>query len=617
MPLSRDPYAQRAKNKSPHLPQVVIYTLDTAALRSPQLWLWQLADGLPEVQFQACWLDLDFNKDFKNPANTADIPTELPANVELIKYSELPPTTSLLNRASSGIFRPTWLTQRANRREYQQAVREELWSLITSLCVSDGDGFASSLQQLSSLAEDVDLAQIIRSGAAAEIMLEAWAQAIEPTLRPRLPTPSVADVLGLAEWLVTALRPLERAPPEAELGHAIGLDSAGLLALHGLWRRGTPFLLSEPQVALRQGYLAARHQVAPLGLKTLHLRFARLLCRTVYQQASAIVAGSQRVKRWQEHLGAPALRISVISGGMQLVTAEALRWPQSAEPKEAVLVWYGELRPEQDLETLLRAFDLLRRQRPDARLRLFIQPLLRGVPEVPPPAVSSVMQTQTGYSLLGEALSSEPTRQERYAAHIQTLLSSLRLSQHITLEPAPPQPAEAYRHAQVVIITELDEEVPLGLLPAMALGRPIIAPRVGGVAEVLGDAGILNMPRDLLALTSSLLRLLADMPLRGQLSKAARQRSSELSAQEWQKRYQQLYQQLLDDDDPFWDHPEQYQAHPGRSVYSARIGSKNTRQAYRERQNSQRSTAKTDERFFDGDQSALNALEQAELGERR
>ena len=43
----------------------------------------------------------------------------------------------------------------------------------------------------------------------------------------------------------------------------------------------------------------------------MRLRFERRLARAVYRQASALVAGSERVRRWQVHLGAPPAQIVV------------------------------------------------------------------------------------------------------------------------------------------------------------------------------------------------------------------------------------------------------------------------------------------------------------------
>ncbi len=499
MPLSRAPQVAEQVIHASRRPHVALYLSGASALAGDAGWLLELVGGLPEVRFR---VQLPGAEDGGADDRNADGPSAdhaLPA--ELV--ARFPSNLSVQAGRSA-------LPQAAGLSAGQRATAEDaLASLVTALCLPDASGFELSLEALSSLSEAGPLAPTLLSGSAARRVLKAWQDVAQPHIRSRLPAPSVADALAFAQWLSGALRPLQQPLPEANMGHAVGSLEPGLMALHALWRRGTPFVLTEPHSELRRRYLEARRRPAPIGLKTLQLRFERLLCRAAYRQASVIVAGSQRVRHWQEHLGAPPQRIVVMSSGLQVPSAAPRN---SGAPAEAVVVWWGGVRPEQELETLLRAFDLVRRQRPEARLRLFAA------------------------ALPGQAA---------YLERCQALIGSLRLERQVTFEPAPLHPAEAYKSGQIAVLSALDEEVPSGLLEAMALGRPIIAPRVGAVPEVLGDAGVLSTPRDLLALASSVLRLLDDAPLRRRLSDAARARAEVFSAEKWRRTYRQIYEKLL------------------------------------------------------------------------
>jgi glycogen synthase len=66
----------------------------------------------------------------------------------------------------------------------------------------------------------------------------------------------------------------------------------------------------------------------------------------------------------------------------------------------------------------------------------------------------------------------------------------------------------------VFTLSSTYEGLPIALIEAMALGRPAVVTRVGGVPEVLadGDQGLLVPPRDPAALADGLLRLLAAPP---------------------------------------------------------------------------------------------------------
>ena len=76
----------------------------------------------------------------------------------------------------------------------------------------------------------------------------------------------------------------------------------------------------------------------------------------------------------------------------------------------------------------------------------------------------------------------------------------------------------------VVVIPSRHEGLPLVLLEAMALGRPIVATRVDGIAEVLEDGvtGLLVPAEDPAALALALARLFREPELGGRLGSAAR-----------------------------------------------------------------------------------------------
>jgi len=79
--------------------------------------------------------------------------------------------------------------------------------------------------------------------------------------------------------------------------------------------------------------------------------------------------------------------------------------------------------------------------------------------------------------------------------------------------------------ADLVVLPSVHEGLPLTLLEAMALGRPVVASRVGGVPEVVrsGETGVLVEPRDVDGLASQILALLSDAALRERLGEGARQ----------------------------------------------------------------------------------------------
>jgi glycosyltransferase involved in cell wall biosynthesis len=80
-----------------------------------------------------------------------------------------------------------------------------------------------------------------------------------------------------------------------------------------------------------------------------------------------------------------------------------------------------------------------------------------------------------------------------------------------------------YAAADVVLSTSRDEGCPNGLLEAMAMGRAVVATRVGGTEEILRDGkeGLLAPANDLGAIATKVLSLLASQRRREELGAAA------------------------------------------------------------------------------------------------
>ncbi|HUZ53177.1 MAG TPA: glycosyltransferase family 4 protein [Streptosporangiaceae bacterium] len=83
-------------------------------------------------------------------------------------------------------------------------------------------------------------------------------------------------------------------------------------------------------------------------------------------------------------------------------------------------------------------------------------------------------------------------------------------------------------HADAFVLPSVNENLPLALLQAMALGLPCIATSVGGVREVLdADCGVIVPPGDIHSLRAAMERLISEPDLAARLGQAARRRVEE------------------------------------------------------------------------------------------
>ena len=89
-----------------------------------------------------------------------------------------------------------------------------------------------------------------------------------------------------------------------------------------------------------------------------------------------------------------------------------------------------------------------------------------------------------------------------------------------------------YADVNVVVLTSRNEGSPVALIEAMACGRPVVATRAGGVAELVGDAGLLREVDDAAGLADDVLRLISDAALADRLGEAGRVRVVPLYSQD-------------------------------------------------------------------------------------
>ncbi len=106
---------------------------------------------------------------------------------------------------------------------------------------------------------------------------------------------------------------------------------------------------------------------------------------------------------------------------------------------------------------------------------------------------------------------------------------------------------EFYRQIDIFINTSRHEGIPMSVLEAMAAGKPIIAPRVGGLEEIIDDGinGFLIDGREPQKFAEKC-KLLADKPdLRTKMGEAARQKvEKSFSMVSMARAYYQLYREL-------------------------------------------------------------------------
>ncbi|GHF59104.1 lipopolysaccharide glycosyltransferase, putative [Streptomyces mashuensis] len=425
------------------------------------VWCDQLVQGMPDVDFRVIAVT---GTGRETPAWT------LPGHVRDV--------TTL----------PLWGAPPAGRVPRGRALRRFLtdWEcfLLALLDPEQEHHFPPALYRLADHATAGTLFPALRGEPAARLLARLWN-------RPRLATaaarPTLHDALTATDLLEHALRPLAAPPPADGITHAV---SGGLATLPGLvarHRHGTPFLLTEHGVYLRERYLGFRAEPYRWPVKALMLGLFRQLAGEGYRRAALVTPGNRYNRRWEEHGGTPPDRIRTVYNGVD----PAAFPPAGPEPATPTLSWAGRVDPIKGLDTLIRAFALVRAELPDARLRLF---------------------------------GGTPRGGEGYRTACEDLAASLGVADAVTFEGRVEDIRDAYAAGNVVMLSSISEGFPFTLIEAMSCGRATVSTDVGGVREAVGDTGLVVPPRDPEAMARAALDLLHDGELRARMGEAARLR---------------------------------------------------------------------------------------------
>ncbi|MBO0773072.1 MAG: GT4 family glycosyltransferase PelF [Actinobacteria bacterium] len=436
------------------------------------VWCDQLIRGLPDQEFVLVPLVATGAEPlrWRLPANVSAMHT-----IPLWSSSPPGPASARLARSRAG------------------GMVQELIDILLAPPAQAQDRFAALLRAMAEYAQTRSLPRALASEEAVRALSDAWRERWPIPLAPAPESyaavaPTLHDAVTALQLIEHALRPLSYPPVRADVVHAVSNGIGALVPLAAKWRHGTPMVLTEHGLFMREQYLHSRRTGYRWPVKELFLRFMRRLCAVGYAEADLITPGNVYNQRWEERLGAHVSQIRTIYNGVNPADFPEI----TTEPEVPTIVWVGRVDPVKDVGTLLRAFSLVQEEIPDARLRLFGSP---------------------------------PAGREAYLAHCRELAASLGLAGQATFEGQVPRIQDAYAAGHVVVLCSISEGFPYTLIEAMTCGRACVATDVGGIPEALGDTGLIVAPRSPEALAEACRALLADHALRRRLGAAARQRA--------------------------------------------------------------------------------------------
>jgi polysaccharide biosynthesis protein PelF len=400
-------------------------------------WVDMLVHGLPQHQFDigAVVDNPHYRLAYRPPPNVTIQPLPLWGLELAEEYLPHPDAWRRSWRTSPSIVRHRFLPP---------------WErLVNCLAAPEADPMAlgDALSSVAHFAESHDLRRALADAG-------TWAVLLDRLLaNPIQARCGLAPAMTFARTLYRYLLPLTIPIPVTDLSHSSAAALCALPAIVAKYRYGTPLILTEHGIYLRERLLALSTE--PFGSKLLFTNFYRAVCELAYREADVLTPVCAYNAAWEERLGVERDRIRVIHNGVDPDGIEVR--PEPDGPPTVGFV--GRIDPLKDVLSLIRSFAHVRGALPDARLRLW-----------------------------------GPSTSPEYMDLCQAAVTELGLSDAVTFEGPTVDPASAYAASHVVALSSISEAFPYTVVEAMLACRPVVATAVGGVSEAIEGATCQGIP---------------------------------------------------------------------------------------------------------------------------
>jgi glycosyltransferase involved in cell wall biosynthesis len=463
-------------------------------------WCHRLTHGLPQVDFRVLAVATS-----PYPQAKYDLASNVKAVIKVPQWGLLQPAEYSHHQAAWLVLRNLCDTTPSVIRMRFQPPFERLMALVLS-SEHDPEEMGQVLLDLHRYFQRYDYQKSMNSPEAWQVLQHAVRASWED--RPaETEQPSLAEVKQAYQLLYHLLIVLHAAVPRCEITHSSAASFCGLPCVLQKIEHGTPYLLTEHGVYLREQYLNLRRQMRSFFVRWFLLRLIESLVRLNYHFADQVSPVCFYNARWETHLGVPAERIKVIFNGVD--PGKFRRCGRSPENRLVVsnLGLIYSLKGQLDL---IDAAGILKGRFPELEFRFY-------------------------------GAASDPDYFNRCLQRV----SELGLERQVVFAGPTKEPWKAYSEADVMAFPSISEGFPYAVLEAMMCGAAVGATDVGGVSEGLGDCGLLVPSRSPQAMADAIAFLLENREERERLGRRAQVRALEnFTEQQFLDAYHSTYKGL-------------------------------------------------------------------------
>ncbi|OLC34805.1 MAG: hypothetical protein AUH84_04230 [Thaumarchaeota archaeon 13_1_40CM_4_38_7] len=275
--------------------------------------------------------------------------------------------------------------------------------------------------------------------------------------------------------------------PKVDIIHCSLAWLPSLIAVYAKMESNCPVVITEHGVAFRELLLYYNAYLFDEPSKIFWKVFSHNIVRTIYSITDLITPVCHANRIWEEGLGANPSKIKVIYNGVD--TSKFRPIETKRENNRPTVVSVARIDVFKDIVCLIQAINYVRQRIQN------VQCLIYGA--------SSDLE---------------------YSLRCLKTLQHLRLEDHVKFMGSTKEPEKAYNAADVIAISSITEGFPFTVIEAMACGKAVVTPDVGGVREALEGCGLLVRSRRPNELAEGIIKLLEDNKLRKQFETAALKR---------------------------------------------------------------------------------------------
>jgi glycosyltransferase involved in cell wall biosynthesis len=329
---------------------------------------------------------------------------------------------------------------------------------------------------------------------------EAWRSfaAIATSLwkreRPDADIPTLAQLTEAWRLLFRFLIVLDVDIPTCDLTHSAAAGLSGLPCVIAKLTRGTPYLLTEHGVYLREQSLNLGRSIEAGFTRWFVLRVMAAVVDLNYAHADLVAPVCNYNTRWERWRGVDEDRIRVVYNGVNPARFPPLPLPTNERP---TVVSVAQIFPLKGQLDLIEAAALVRKDFPAVEFQLY-----------------------------GSAVDHE------YLQACTDRVRALGLEDTVSFRGATANPSAAYGGADVVALASISEGFPYAIIEAMLSRRAVVATDVGGVSEAVGNEGVLVPPHEPAQLAAAITSLLRSASERERLARLAYQRARDMFSEE-------------------------------------------------------------------------------------